>query len=369
MPIYEITADKLRKIDETSFAEVGIKERNDLQRLLRSQIEVISPDTLIIAEEFGEWQESKRRIDLLGVDKDGDLIVFELKRNEDGGHMELQAIRYAAMVSTMTFDRAVDIYGDYLAKRGSDKQAKESLLEFLEWEEPDEERFAKDVRMILASAEFSKELTTSVMWLNDRDLDIRCIRLKPYRDEEKLLVDVQQVIPLPEAAAYQVGVREKERKERKERAERFVIRKKFWTQLLKYANSKTPLHENISPNEYHWCGTGAGFRGLGLNYIIRQHGADVELYIDRGQGCDAENKEIFDALHQRGEQIEAAFGDTLEWARLDTKRACRIKCEIFGGYRDDASQWVVTIKKMVDAMIRFEKAMRPHIEDLKVNSG
>lgn len=67
MAIYEILADGLKKVDETSFSEEGIRERADLQRLLRDSVEVVSPDTLVISEEFGEWQDSRRRIDLLGV--------------------------------------------------------------------------------------------------------------------------------------------------------------------------------------------------------------------------------------------------------------------------------------------------------------
>ena len=86
----------------SDFAAAGFSERNDLQRLLRDRIEILSPDTLVIAEEFSHWDDSKRRIDLLGVDRDAKLVVIELKRTEDGGHMELQALRYAAMVSTMT---------------------------------------------------------------------------------------------------------------------------------------------------------------------------------------------------------------------------------------------------------------------------
>src|SRR4051794_14858795 len=110
MALYEITPDKFNKIAETAFDLAGFRERFDLQRLLKKQIEVIAPDTLVIAEEFGEWEESKRRIDLLAIDKGANLVVIELKRTDDGGHMELQAIRYAAMVSTMTFDRVVDVY-------------------------------------------------------------------------------------------------------------------------------------------------------------------------------------------------------------------------------------------------------------------
>ena len=63
----------------------------------------------------------------------------------------------------------------------------------------------------------SRELTTSVLWLNDRGLDIRCVRLKPYKMGDRVFLDVRQVIPLPEAEAYQVSVREKARRERTSR--------------------------------------------------------------------------------------------------------------------------------------------------------
>jgi len=214
MPTYELNSDRIVKIKETTFAQAGLDERKDLQRLLRNQIEVIAPDTLVIAEEFGEWEDSRRRIDLLGLDKEANLVVIELKRTEDGGHMELQAIRYAAMVSTMIFDKAVEVYRDYLRKIGSDDDARVSMLNFLKWDEPDEEVFAQDIRILLVSADFGKELTTSVMWLNERDLDIRCVRIKPYDDNGRTLIDVQQVIPLPEAEEYQVQIKEKQQREK-----------------------------------------------------------------------------------------------------------------------------------------------------------
>lgn len=217
MPIYEIQSDRLEAVPETTFSNAGIKERSDLQRLLKRQIEIISPDTLVVAEEFGEWDESRRRIDLLGLDKAANIVVIELKRTEDGGHMELQAIRYAAMVSTLTFDRVVEIYSKYLQENNLDYDARDKILEFLEWSEADEESFGQDVSIVLASAEFSKELTTAVMWLNERNLDIRCVRLKPYKDSDRTLLDVQTVIPLPEAEAYQIQIREKQQKERESR--------------------------------------------------------------------------------------------------------------------------------------------------------
>ena len=214
MPIYELRDDRIHSVPRTHFASEGIKERDDLQRLLRDQPDLIDEGLMILAEEFGDWSDSSRRIDLLCLDTDANLVVVELKRTADGGHMELQALRYAAMVSTMTFDQAVLAHSAYLRHRSREGDARDAILEHLGWEEPEEDRFAIDVRVVLVSEDFSREITTAVMWLNERDLDIRCVRLSPYRAEGRVLLDIQQVIPLPEAADYQVRIKEKEQRKR-----------------------------------------------------------------------------------------------------------------------------------------------------------
>src|SRR4029079_6950233 len=134
----------------------NILERKDLQRILRTHIQAIAPDVLVLAEEFSDWEGSWRSIDLLCLDKNANPVIIELKRTEDGGHMELQAIRYAAMVSKLTFDKVVEIYASHMAANNREGDARQVLLDFLGWNEPDEDRFAQDARIVLASAEFSK---------------------------------------------------------------------------------------------------------------------------------------------------------------------------------------------------------------------
>lgn len=208
MPIYRLTKDAINKLDYTTFAERGVKERADLQRLLKANIEVVAPNVLVISEEFGEWEDSKRRIDLLGIDHDAKLVVIELKRDDEGGHMELQAIRYAAMVSRMSFLRAIKTYQTYLNKSGTSRDARKELLDFLRASEPPGDDVILDVRIVLVSADFAKELTTAVLWLREWELDIRCVKVKPYADGGGTILEVQQVVPLPEAAEYQVSIRE-----------------------------------------------------------------------------------------------------------------------------------------------------------------
>jgi len=366
MPLYEMTSDAFRALSQASFTDLKVRERDDLQRLLRTQINVLGDDLYVLAEEFSDWDESRRRIDLLAIDAQANLVVVELKRTHDGGHMELQAIRYASMVSAMTFERAEQIHRDFLGQIGEPaEEAEARMLAFLSWDEPDEENFAPDVRIVLVSEDFGKELTTAVLWLRERDIDIRCVRLSPYEDGGKLLVDVQQIIPLPEANEYQVQLREKEQVGRKKRAERYDLRLRFWEGLVAIARSHKTRHANLKPGSYHWLGSSSGIRGLGFNYTIVQEYGVVELYIDRGE--TDENKRIFDQLHARKVEIENNFGGSLVWERLDTKRACRIKHRIDrGGYRSPEAHWPEIQREMVDAMIRLESALVPELDRLDV---
>lgn len=221
MPLYEISESGLARHERASLGDLGLREREDLQRVIRDDIGVLDDDLLVVAEEFGQWEDARRRIDLLAVDKTGCLVVIELKR-DDGAHMDLQAIRYAAMVSSMNFGDVVAAYEQHLSNTEPDAglDARAELTTFIDTSGTEEPTISTDVRIILVAAEFGRELMTSVLWLNRfEDMDIRCIQLVPYRLEGRVLLDIRQVVPLPEAADYQVRVRRKEQQQERARSQ------------------------------------------------------------------------------------------------------------------------------------------------------
>jgi hypothetical protein len=368
MTIFQITKDNLVSLAETRFDAEGIYERKDLQRLIRDHIEVLDDDLMVVTEEYGGWADSNRRIDLLCLDRSANLVVVELKRSEDGGHMELQAVRYAAMVSAMTFDQMVSEHARYLnpAEPKTDA-ARAKVLEFLKWEAPNDKAFPGEVRIILAAADFGKELTTSVMWLNDQGLEIRCVRLKPYRmDTGAVLVDVQQIIPLPEAADFQTQIGVKKQAERLQRAEQSDTRLRFWSELLQYARTRTALHANRKPSSDTWIAGGIGRAGFSLTYTARQEDSQVELWIALGAGRDEDNLKAFNQLRAHQADIETAFGEPLEWQDLPESTGCRIRKVILGGYRSPIEKWPQIREQLVDAMIRLDKAVRPYVQKLSI---
>ena len=132
--------------------------------------------------------------------------------------------------------------------------------------------------------------------------------------------------------------------------------------MLKHSKTKTRLHSNISPSNYNWIGTSAGVNGLGLNYLVRQHESQIELYIDKGKDCDLENIEVFNKLLKNKQSIEEHFRNPLQWDDLEGKRACRISFIIKGGYRDPEGEWLKIHSELVDRMISFYNSLKPFIK-------
>ena len=211
--LYEMNDKSLTGIERTSFQEQGVVEAT-LQEALREHPEFIEDGLFVISDEFSDWEDAWRYIDLLCIDSEGNLVVVELKRG-DGVHMELQAIRYAAMVANSTTQRIVEGHRRYLAKWNINDSTEERIRRHLGLGVDDEISIATEhPRIVLVSEDFNREITTSVLWLNEMGLNIACVRVRAYRHEGKLLLDIDQVIPLPEAEDYLVTARSREQEVR-----------------------------------------------------------------------------------------------------------------------------------------------------------
>jgi hypothetical protein len=277
MAIYKLERNEIVKLQQTTFSNERIDEARDLQKYIINSIDVLEKDLFVLSCEFGDWEDSKRRIDILCLDKDANLVVVELKRTEDGGHMELQSIRYAAMIANMTFDKAVKAHQNYIEKNNLQiENARESILNFLEWDDVNEEEFANDVRIILVSADFSKEITTSVLWLIERDIDIKCIRIKPQKDGDSLYFDIQQIIPLPEATDYQVKFREKAVEQRQSRREN----RRDYSKYDVLINGKTVCHLNKRQTMYFVISESVKY-GISPQDLMKLIGEKRWIWVDK----------------------------------------------------------------------------------------
>ncbi|WP_231616604.1 hypothetical protein [Pseudoalteromonas sp. SWN29] len=77
-------SNRISPIESKSFAELGFRERDHLQEWLANQPDAFGEDLLIIQKEFAGFEDTRERLDLLALDKDGNLVIIENKLDDSG---------------------------------------------------------------------------------------------------------------------------------------------------------------------------------------------------------------------------------------------------------------------------------------------
>lgn len=205
------------------------------------------------------------------------------------------------------------------------------------------------------------EHVKAIAWLNEfTPADFYLLKVEAVRIGDSLPAPLLTVIVGPSEEAREVGTAKKEIVE----LERHTLRRAFWESLLPLVRERTPLFARISPGKDHWIAAGSGISSASFNFVVREHDHRIEFYIDRGESTW--NEAAFRALEALRGPIETAFGEPLNWERLDGKRACRISTTVKpGGSKDEPSRWPEFQAEMAEEMARFERAIRPHISALR----
>ncbi len=209
------------------------------------------------------------------------------------------------------------------------------------------------------------EHTAAISWLNESSsASFYLVKVEAVRIGDSPPAPLLTLITGPTEEGRGVG------HTKKKLAQRQSVRRRFWTELLDRAKEKAGLHSEMSATKRAWMAIGAGKQGLQYRYVIGEHRAHVELFIDKGREAKSDNKDMLDALEKSKQDIESIFGAELEWVLHEGSRPGRQYCVIrttigLGGYRDEA-KWAEIQDAMIDGMIRLEKALRPHIARLQV---
>lgn len=359
--------NRISRLTKRKFSDLGIRERENLQEWLVHQPDALGEELLILQKEFDGFDETKERLDLLALDKQGNLVVIENKLDDSGRDVTWQALKYTAYVSGLSKGQIVEIYQHYLDRFEGGGSAVGRLCEFLDVEGLDEAVInpGNGQRMIFVAANFRREVTATVLWLLSRGIRAQCFRVVPFSFQEELFIDLQQIIPPPEAADYMIGISSKEIDEsvvQGVQKRRHELRRAFWTQALdQLRKDGVAIFNNINPSRDHWLNAGSGLRSCPYTIIFGRDEARVELSISRASG--PENKWLFDQLQARRSTIEAAFGHPLDWRRMDDKKQSRIIfSQDFEGY--DQANWPDMISWLSEHIRRLQQAFQQHLVDL-----
>ena len=348
----------ISELEVCSFSQEGFKERYDLQKWLANNPKALGEDLLIISQEFSEWQETNERLDLLAMDKNGSLVVIENKLDDSGKDVVWQALRYVAYCSTLKKSKIVEMHAVYHDK--SEEEADRDISDFVS----DEAKINSEgsQRLMLVAANFRKEVTSTVLWLLSKGIDAQCMKTTLFRHGNDFFIDIQQIIPPPEAKDYMIEASEK-RREEKTTTRSSQVNYDFWKKVLDYFHERQfELYKNIKkPQKDNWLAV----TSVGYAYLCRRQPkqVQVEFYIYRSGWTKEKTEEIFDFLYERKEEIEDRFREKLEWDRSESLNRCRIYLARPVENYDIEEQQV--IEWLYDHTQKLEKAFAPLINDLK----
>ena len=195
------------KIQEVEFAQLGLQERRDIQEWVAANPGILGDDLLIIGKEFSGFDRTNERLDLLAVDRNGKLVIIELKRDDTGADAHWQAIKYASYFQRATADDILRMMAEY--RNESEDESAGVLIRHID--PNDLIALNNDQRIILASHRFAPEVTSAALWLNQKapgENLITCVKLTPHRDTqtETLYVQASTIIPVPGIDEYLIGV-------------------------------------------------------------------------------------------------------------------------------------------------------------------
>ena len=361
------STNRLVRLEERRFSDLRLREREHLQEWLAHMPEALGEELLLIQKEFDGFADTRERLDLLALDKEGRLVVIENKLDDSGRDVVWQALKYAAYCSNLTQKDIPAIYQKFLDRTSEDEDAVAKLRDFLEVEDLDEVVLnpRSEQRLVFIAANFRKEVTAAVLWLLGHGVRAQCFRVVPYSFREEVFIDLKQIIPTPEAADFMIGMAAKDSEQKTvEGAQRrsHKLRHAFWTQALEeLRDRKVTLFENVSPSKDHWLSCGTGVAACAYTLIFLKNEARVELGLQRSEA--SENKWIFDQLKQVRAEVEDRFGDSLTWLRMDDKKASRIvfACA-FDGFNE--SSWPDMAAWLCEHIVRLEQAFSEHLARL-----
>lgn len=310
--------NNIGKIEKVDLREIWKREDTDFTKWLADNIdylnEVIDFD---IAVESIEERVGPYRVDVYGEDNDGNKVIIE-NQLEKTNHSHLgQILTYLVNLGANT---AIWITSNPI----------EEHIKVIEW---------------------LNETTPENMFFYL--IKVEGIKIKGQDSVAPLFT----VVEGPSRERKQIG------EEKKEHAQRHIVRKRFWVQLIEQMNKESSLCNNINPTKDSWIGIALGMAGIGVNLVVTKKYARVEVYINRG--TKEKNKEAFDFFFNLKDQIENAFGNKLEWTKMEDKVTSRIKYQMNGVNIFNEEDWQKMTEFIIDGAIRLHKAFGEPVRKLK----
>jgi len=201
MPI-EIAVWKLgQEPQKVTFTSIDSEKK--LEEILVKDISLVSPDLMLLGRQvttaYGKF------IDLLAMDRDGNVSVIELKKNRTPRDVVAQLLDYASWVDSLTYEDLSNIYAD----QHPGKKLEEGFDEFFGASPP--EKLNESHSLIVVSSELDPSSERIINYLGDNyGVPINAVFFRYFQDGDGEYLTRTWLIDPKEAVTKERGKKKQE---------------------------------------------------------------------------------------------------------------------------------------------------------------
>lgn len=122
-------------------------------------------------------------IDLLGLDRDGDVVVIELKRNETPRTTLAQALEYASFAATLDFETLQDLFRSFMGDENMNLN--EAHREYFNLGDDEAASFNKEQRVVIVGHDVTPQIRQTATFLRQKGLPVTCVEFTYFETATK----------------------------------------------------------------------------------------------------------------------------------------------------------------------------------------
>jgi|GEM_PF-4045515 len=233
--IVQVVDGNVEVLQPTDFG--GHISEAELEQVILQAPEALGEELLPLGNQLADFSEDQQRLDILAIDKAGEIVLIELKAVTQFGLTDIQAIAYAGGYADLPASHYAETLKRSLASengepfrkaaglpgQASSEEVREAIAEFLALDSFADWAPSRQVRIKLLAPGFTKRVLKNVKWLGDvYGMPIEAIRAQLVVSGEAKQFSFDRILPLPGDEAFDLTVREREvqRRERNESRQR-----------------------------------------------------------------------------------------------------------------------------------------------------
>lgn len=203
--------------------------------------------------------------------------------------------------------------------------------------------------------EAREEHRSAIEWLNNntnKDISFFLMEIRAYKIEDSLPAPKFVIIEKPNDFVKTANASLNNRELSKSQAERLT----FWNRFNEVLISKNKPFNVRKATTDHWydVALGTSEAHISITLVNKINSIGIEVYIN-------DNKELFDKLYSEARAIQDELDFTMDWQRLDNKKASRIIYYISGLDFNNHENYDELISEVIDKVIVIRDSFRSRL--------